>query len=153
MRGARLALSLCCAWLLACAAPPPKGLGSSKGQLADCPSSPNCVSTQASEESHRTKPFLLALPADEAWARVPEAIEAMEGGRIAEQTDVYLHAEFTSPLMNYVDDLELLLLPERSRIAVRSASRTGWWDMGANRERVWQLRRQLSERGVLPGAR
>ena len=92
---------------------------------------------------------MLARPADEAWVATREAVASLPGTAIVESTSDYLHAESTSPLMRYVDDLELHLRADAGRIAVRSASRTGWSDMGANRERVWELRRSLKSRGVI----
>lgn len=149
-RGRRLArLGLGLLAVTGCSAPVPGELGAREGRLAPCPSSPNCVSTQAPDEVHGTDPFLLALPPEQAWSRVREAVETLDGAAVVQQTDDYLHAECTTPLMRYVDDLELLLLPEQGRIAVRSASRVGWSDIGANRERIWQLRGALQERGVI----
>ena len=136
------------AWV-ACAAPVPENLGTHDGRLAPCPSSPNCVSTEAGDDRHGTDPFVLALPAASAWQQVPEVVASLPGTVVVTATDVYLHAESTTPLMHFVDDLELLLLADSGRIAVRSASRTGWSDMGANRERVWQLRQALTRRGVI----
>ena len=133
-----------------CAGALPDDLGIREGRLAACPSSPNCVFTGAEDSDHRTDPFVLALPAAQAWPLAREAVESLPGTVVVTFTDDYLHAESTTPLMRYVDDLELQLLPDRGLIAVRSASRTGWSDMGANRERVWELRRQLTARGVIP---
>jgi uncharacterized protein (DUF1499 family) len=147
----RATRALALAWLLGCAgcaAPTPENLGVHEGRLAPCPSSPNCVST-AGDDAHRTDPFVLAMPPERAWPLVPDAVTSLPGTRIVEADGGYLHAECTTPLMRFVDDLELLLLADEGRIAVRSASRTGWSDLGANRERVWQLRRALHQRGVI----
>lgn len=148
-RGRPFLLALALLAVAGCRAPAPDDLGVRAGRLAPCPSSPNCVSTQASDSAHRTEPFVLALPPEQAWSQVREAVETLEGAVVVVQTDDYLHAECTTPLMRYVDDLELLLLPDEMRIAVRSASRVGWSDIGTNRERVWELRRALRERGVI----
>ncbi|MCA8941395.1 MAG: DUF1499 domain-containing protein, partial [Planctomycetes bacterium] len=48
--------------------------------------------------------------------------------------------ECTTAVWRFVDDLELLLDDERSVIDVRSASRVGEFDFGANRGRVETLR-------------
>jgi uncharacterized protein (DUF1499 family) len=55
----------------------------------------------------------------------------------------YLHAECRSALMGFVDDLELHLRAAEGTIAVRSASRLGWSDMGVNRQRVDTLRQEF----------
>jgi uncharacterized protein (DUF1499 family) len=151
LKASRLALGLGlgCIAALACASPAPESLGVREGQLAPCPSSPNCVSTEATDSSHRTDPFVLLVPPDRAWTAAREAVASLPGARVVSDDGDYLHAEVTSPLLGFVDDLELQLLPE-ARLAVRSASRTGWYDMGENRERVWELRRTLAARGVVP---
>lgn len=56
----------------------------------------------------------------------------------------YLHAEYTSPFLRFVDDLELLVDSNAKVIQVRSASRVGTWDLGANRRRVEGLRRRFT---------
>jgi len=51
--------------------------------------------------------------------------------------------------MGFVDDLELQLRPQDALIAVRSASRLGYGDLGANRRRVEALRAALAERNAV----
>ena len=62
--------------------------------------------------------------------------------RVVEVTDRYLHAEFTTPVFRFVDDVEFLLAADA--IHVRSASRLGWSDFGVNRRRVERLRRAFA---------
>jgi uncharacterized protein (DUF1499 family) len=61
----------------------------------------------------------------------------------------YLHAEVTSRIFRFVDDLELLLKPGEGAVVVRSASRTGRSDLGVNQARISALREYLQDRGVL----
>ena len=52
-----------------------------------------------------------------------------------------MHAEFTSVIFRFVDDVEFLLDADSLSIHVRSASRVGYSDLGANRARalaIWQ---------------
>ena len=147
MRQACLAIAALVLWL-GCAAPTPGNLGIHDGHLSPCPPSPNCVST-ASTGSHGTAPFRLAKPAAEAWQDARQAVLSLPRTRIVEENETYLHAESTTPLLRFVDDIELQLQPHERRIAVRSASRTGWSDLGVNRERVWELRRALKARGAI----
>jgi uncharacterized protein (DUF1499 family) len=69
--------------------------------------------------------------------------------RIVTDAEGYLHAECRSALLGFVDDLELHLRPADAQIAVRSASRLGYSDMGVNRRRVEALRAALAARGVI----
>lgn len=78
-------------------------------------------------------------------AAAKEAIEATPRTRIVTATEDYLHAEFESMIFRFVDDVEVHWRPATKTLAVRSASRVGYWDLGTNRRRVERLRRQLSE--------
>lgn len=126
----------------------PPALGVSAGRLRECPRSPNCVCSDA-RESHRVGAFPLALPSADAWARVREAVSALPRTRVVTATDDYLHAECRSRLFGFVDDLELHLRPREHVVAVRSASRIGYSDLGANRARVDALRAELARRGAI----
>jgi len=136
---ARIAL---CVSLLsaACAGTAPR-LGVSDGRLAPCPSSPNCVSSRSADARHRVEPLSLAGNVDAGWLALKQQVAALPRTRIVEQSPLYVRAECRSALFGFVDDLELLLDRETARIQVRSASRTGYGDMGVNRRRIEELRR------------
>jgi uncharacterized protein (DUF1499 family) len=63
-------------------------------------------------------------------------------------SDDYLHVVFTSTIMRYRDDVEFILFADDGQIAVRSASRVGHSDLGVNRERIEDIRRQLADQGL-----
>jgi uncharacterized protein (DUF1499 family) len=117
-----------------------------RGRLAACPNSPNCVSSQAEPEDKVH--FIEALPADgdsnATLARLQQIIASTARTRIVSSGDGYLHAEYTSRIFRWVDDVELLADPAADAIQVRSASRTGYGDLGANRSRVEELREALA---------
>ena len=123
----------------------PVKVGLVDGRLADCPKSPNCVSSDAPAGKHRVSP--LAKPSQDGvtLADVKATIQALPRTRIVDSRDDYLHAEFESLIFRFVDDLEVHARPARDEIAVRSASRVGHWDMGTNRRRVERLRRRLEQ--------
>ena len=118
----------------------PASLGVRDGRLAACPDRPNCVSSQLSDKTHAVAPLDYMGGAEAAMARVAAIIEAQEGARIVTRRADYLHAEYQSKLMGFVDDLELLADPAAHVIHVRSASRLGYSDLGVNRARVDALR-------------
>ena len=123
---------------------PPDHLGASTQRLAPCPESPNCVSSLAEDKSHQIAPLVIFGAVGEAQERIIQALEAMPRGRIVTSGDGYLRAEFTSRLFRFVDDLELLYDDGVPGFQVRSASRTGYSDLGANRKRVEALRAAVS---------
>jgi uncharacterized protein (DUF1499 family) len=136
--------------LLSCAGKRPDDLGVAEGRLRSCPASPNCVSSDApSDDPHFVEPLVLAVRAEAAWPAVREAAAALAGARVADEQARYLHVECESRLLGFVDDLELHLRPADSRVAVRSASRLGYSDLGVNRTRVETLRTTLQHRGIV----
>jgi uncharacterized protein (DUF1499 family) len=107
-----------------------------EGKLAPCPSSPNCFSSEeGTDEKHRTSPLPLT-----SWDRLPDIVNAF-GGRIVSQRDDYMAAEFSTKIMGFVDDVEFR--KDEADVHVRSASRVGYGDMGANRKRIIMLQAAL----------
>jgi uncharacterized protein (DUF1499 family) len=137
----------------ACAASMPAGLGVEEGRLAACPSSPNCVSDGAIDATHSIAPLRISGDSDRAWTELIELLESAPRVRIRVADERYIHAECTTALMRYVDDLEFLRMPGRGEISVRSASRLGYGDLGVNRARVESIRAELAERGFVNAAR
>jgi uncharacterized protein (DUF1499 family) len=109
-------------------------------QLAPCPARPNCVSTQASDEGHAIAPFRYRKSRAEAREALKEVIRALPRTKLVEEDESYLHYEFTSLLIRFVDDVEFLFDDEAKTIHFRSASRTGYGDLGVNRKRMEQVR-------------
>ncbi len=118
-------------------------------EMSSCPASPNCVSSEVADELHRLDPFEVGIDAADVWSRVRAGVEAIPRTRIVAATDDRLHAECRSRIFGFVDDLELVWRPANGRIDVRSASRTGHWDLGVNRRRVERLRARLRIDGVI----
>ncbi|MGE5219566.1 MAG: DUF1499 domain-containing protein [Chloroflexota bacterium] len=134
--------------LFSCTGATPTNLGVHDSRLAPCPSKPNCVSSDAADAAHRVAALELAVPAAQAWRAARAAVAALPRTRIAGESDGYLHAECSSAVFGFVDDLELHLRPPENIIAVRSAARLGYSDLGVNRRRVENLRASLIKQGV-----
>jgi uncharacterized protein (DUF1499 family) len=117
--------------------------------LAPCPASPNCVSSDAADATHKVDAYLLAAAPDDAWRALREEVARMPRTKLREATADHLHAECRSAWLGFVDDLELRLRASENLIAVRSASRVGYSDLGVNRRRVERLREALRRRGVV----
>jgi uncharacterized protein (DUF1499 family) len=63
--------------------------------------------------------------------------------RVVSEEANYLHAEFTSRLFRFVDDVEFHVDENAGLIQFRSASRAGRNDFGVNRARMEQIRAAL----------
>ena len=130
-------------FLAACAGGRPDNLGAKDGVLAACPSSPNCVSSFATEERHRIAPLAFTGDAEAAFLRLKRVLSQRGDATIIEENEGYLRAELRTRL--FVDDAEFLLDRARGVIQVRSASRLGYSDLGKNRRRMEEIRSQFGQ--------
>lgn len=122
----------------------PTDLGYHNGYLKPASSKPNSVNSQAAPGNYAAiAPIPVQGDALAFFARVVSVVAAQKGARIIQQTPTYVYAEFTSPLMGYVDDVEFALDADRGLVHLRSASRLGYSDLGANRKRIEAIRAQL----------
>ena len=128
---------------------PPAHLGVKKDRLAPCPSTPNCVSSDATDSIHAIAPLELIVDPAIVWRALRAELESLPRIEIITMTDEYAHAECRSAFFGFVDDLELHLRAAQNIIAVRAASRLGHSDFRVNRKRVEDLRRLLQQRGVI----
>ncbi len=135
------------AGLLPACAPPPNG-AMAKAMFAPCPASPNCVSSDARDPRHAIAPFVPNSPVEETWSQLRAAILALPRTTLVVDDKTYLHAECRS-LLGFTDDLEILRRPGENTLAVRSASRSGYYDFGVNRRRIETLRGLLQKRGLI----
>ncbi len=63
--------------------------------------------------------------------------------KIVELNADYIHAEVTSRIMKYVDDLEISYSRDKNKIFIRSESRVGEGDFGVNKKRVKLFKNNL----------
>jgi len=136
-----LILAVMCA---ACSGSRPSNLGVTDGTLAPCPDSPNCVSSQSKDTKHYIAPIPYEGDLIEARGALIAVIEAMKRSRIVTHEATYIHAEFTSAVFRFVDDVEFSFDDAAKTIQVRSASRVGYSDFGVNRTRMETIRRAFA---------
>ncbi len=116
----------------------------SQRTLFPCPSSPNCVASHATDERHAIVPFQYKKSRAEAKEALKAAIATLPRTKLVEEDESYLHYEFTSLLLRFVDDVEFLFDETTKTVHFRSASRTGYSDLGVNRQRMEQVRALVS---------
>ena len=88
------------------------------------------------EVSHCVREELNVERIDSPYEKVKSIVENFPRTEIVELDGDYLHAEVTSRIMKYVDDLEISYLPENNNLVFRSESRVGDGDFGVNRKRI-----------------
>ncbi|KAL1809294.1 hypothetical protein ACET3Z_026284 [Daucus carota] len=132
--------------------------------LALCPATKNCISTSENESdfTHYAPPWNYN-PEEGRGSKKPVSKEAaMEEllqvikstkpdkftPRIVEQKDDYIHVEYESPILGFVDDVEFWFPPgKKSVVQYRSASRLGNFDFDVNKKRIKALRVELEKKG------
>ena len=123
-------------------------LGINNGKLLSCPPSPNCVSSQATDNEHFIEPLHYQGTQQAAQQHLLQILKSEARTKIVTEEEHYLRAEFTSALLGFVDDVEFYF-PEQAAgekiIHVRSASRIGYSDLGVNRERLERIRAKFSD--------
>ena len=129
----------------------PTDLGLREGKLKAPSTTPNSVSSQADlwpehpqQAYARVPPLAIAGGPEVAMARLKAAVQASAGAAVVKADGDYLYAQFTTPLMHYTDDVEFWFDRTAGVVQVRSASRLGKGDLGANRKRIETLRAGLA---------
>ena len=122
--------------------PMPAGLGVRDGRLRPCPTTPNCVSTQAAESdlAHHIEPIPYNGDLSAARQKLVAIIEEMPRATFIANESNYIHVGYRSFLWGFIDDVEFFLDEESGLIHSRSAARLGYGDLGVNRQRLEAIR-------------
>lgn len=132
--------------MIGCAGQRPSNLGVQDGLLSACAASPNCVSSQATDERHRIAPLSFTGDPQAAFTKLKQVLSKRSDVIIVDEKDGYLRTELRTTF--FVDDAEFLLDSEKHAIQVRSASRLGYSDLGKNRSRMEEIRREFTQAKV-----
>ena len=129
----------------------PADLGVHGGRLKPPSLTENSVSSQtALYPDHPQRQYAAIAPLTlrgdglATIARLKTVVNAMSGAKIVKSEPDYLYAQYTTPVMKFVDDVEFWYDPSTQAIQVRSASRIGRGDMGVNRQRIEAVRQALA---------
>ena len=129
--------------LAACSTDQPVRTGATNARLSPCPKSPNCVSSLSEDESHYVEPLSYRVSQEEARERLIWVINSMKRSEIVKAETDYIHATFKTAVFRFVDDVEFSFDAQKKVIDLRSASRVGYSDLGVNRKRVEEIRREF----------
>lgn len=137
-------------FIMGCASQRHNMMGVQHGKLAPCPDSPNCVCSH-SHDSHRIEPLTYQDDLANSKEQFKQLILSERGYQLVHEQPDYLHFEFTSAFFKFVDDVEFYFDGHSQMIHVRSASRIGHYDFGANRKRIEHIRKlwNKADKGVL----
>lgn len=127
----------------------PSNLGAKNGMLSPPRENAwNVVSSQATRHPHIAyhviAPLTYTGDGKAAFARLTSIVREINGATVVDALPNYLHAEFQTTLLKFVDDVEFVLDEPDGVIHMRSASRLGRKDFGSNRARLEAIRAQFN---------
>lgn len=141
------------ALLAGCAGAPPAP--ADPAVLEPCPDRPNCVVSLPDAGDAAVDPLPGAGGPLASHRLLLTVLRSLPEARITADDGRRVTTVFRSPVLRFRDDVRFVIRDDGT-IDVRSASRLGWWDLGANRRRVATLRglleaRQASGMPAAPG--
>ena len=102
------------------------------GTLSSCVIPTNCVLIEWNFDNVK-----------KSYDKLIDIAESLPRVKVVERTENYWHGVVRSLIFRFPDDLEILKIPKKGIIQVRSASRIGLGDLGVNRNRIENLYSQL----------
>jgi uncharacterized protein (DUF1499 family) len=102
---------------------------------------PNCVNSYSGTGGSAIAPLQATT---EQWQALKRWLAQQDNWTITEETPDFLQAVVKTPLMQFRDDVQLVFDRRAGELQVRSSSRLGISDMGANRRRIESLRTHLA---------
>jgi uncharacterized protein (DUF1499 family) len=124
---------------------PPIGMVG-KDMIEPCKSKPNCVSSLNHEKRYHVAPLRYDR-FEMAKDRLLDTLKSIKRVRIVVNHGNYIRAEFTSFIFRFIDDVEFYFDDNQKLIHLKSASRIGYSDLGANRRRIEKIRGKFLEGG------
>ncbi|MEO0563127.1 MAG: DUF1499 domain-containing protein [Chloroflexota bacterium] len=129
------------AWLWITARTMPRPDEVDQGDLPPCPDTDNCVSTETTDGLHAIEPILYDTADEVAIETMLTVLREAPRVEVIRSEGNYIYAEAKSPMMGFVDDIDMLI--EAGEVRFRSAARMGTIDLHKNRERMEAIREQF----------
>lgn len=121
-------------------------IGLSNGALRDCPDLPNCVASVATRAAQQIDGFKLNTANSDPFQAIASLLDSMPDAVVVTRNENYIHATFKTKLLKFIDDVEFHYPADATSIQIKSASRLGKSDLGANRKRIEKLRDLLEDK-------
>ncbi|MCP3870747.1 MAG: DUF1499 domain-containing protein [Gammaproteobacteria bacterium] len=112
--------------------------------ISPCPDKPNCVTSLQVGSSHYVAPLKFEGPPESARKKLLAVINQLPRTQVVENSGNYLRVTFTSLVFRFKDDVEFQFDENAGVIHLKSASRVGYSDFGANRRRSETIRRNFN---------
>lgn len=118
------------------------GGGEKEVMLKECPSTPNCVSSESRDKKHYIEPISIADKEGDIKEKLIKVIEEFQG-KILEEKGNFLKVAFYSKFFKFEDIADFEIEGDKKVINIRSAAQVGWYDFGVNRKRMENIRKAL----------
>ena len=117
------------------------------GKLHPCDGLP-CVSSFHTPD--QAKRYIQPLTVHGEWASsfqdILKILKSTSGVNVVKEESNYIYATFSSSFFKFVDDMEFLFDSEKKVVYMRSSSRVGKYDFGANRKHLENIRFRFHQR-------
>jgi len=90
-------------------------------------------------------PISFSLDSKEVKKVIRNVFDSLPRTKLQSVSTHYLHYTFKCKIFGFTDDAEFVLNPEYILIHFRSASRTGYSDMGVNNERMTEIGKGVNQ--------
>ncbi len=129
-------------FLAGCQSERPQKLGIHGAQLYPCSEKPHCRSSYSAQkdEKHYIKPLRMIESKELAYKKIQGILSKYKSAKIIKMDPSYIHAEFTSSIFKFIDDIEFHFVWEKKMIHIKSSSRIGYWDLGSNKKRIEEIK-------------
>ena len=107
--------------------------------LKPCSDKPNCVSTTSQDRRHSMLPMPFQGDLAVSLERLKRVVFSFPRTSLLKEDKNFLHFTFKSAFFGFIDDVEFYLDSQNKVIHFRSASRTGYSDLGVNRKRMEKI--------------
>lgn len=97
------------------------------------------MSTASENREQSMLPLKFRGTLEESKQRLQKLLLELPRTHLEKEEKNYLHFTFKSALLGFIDDVEFYFDEKMQLIHFRSASRTGYSDLGVNRKRMDQI--------------
>lgn len=105
-----------------------------------CANKPNCVSSYETRKSHYFPPLEnVSGTWDDIKTKIEKTMNSFTHAKTFASENHHLHIVVTSSIFKFKDDVYFWWDPTENKLSFKSESRTGYWDLGANKKRLNQF--------------
>ncbi len=114
-----------------------------QGRLAPCPNSDNCVISDRHDTAHYLPAWKTNQTPEQVKFKLMAILQQHSNIQLISHSEFYIHGQYRSDWFGFIDDLEFLI--EEDAVQIRSASRLGYSDFGANKKHLLAIKKAFEK--------